>query len=128
MSTATFQKTDRSAKSDKNGKAPHGGKAFKNGKAPRAAEPRKPARTASTEAVIDRGTLDRDGEQVSWTIAKRTVSDLDTRKPVSVVYVLTEGDKADQHPSLAAARAVVGKTIRHPEPPAKAPPAKSGKR
>ena len=58
MSTATFQKTDRSAKSDKNGKAPHGGKAFKNGKAPRAAEPRKPARTASTEKGPQMRSLD----------------------------------------------------------------------
>ncbi len=79
------------------------------------AAPKAPTRTSVTESVVDRGTVDREGTAVAWTIAKRSTTDLDTHKPVSAVYVLKLGEETVEHKSLGDARAAVGKVIRHPE-------------
>jgi len=79
-------------------------------------------RLYALESVVDRGFEDVTDEanesqtrRVHWTIIKRTVADLNSRKPMSAVYVLQrEGDEAE-FPNLGAARMAVNKTIVHPE-------------
>ena len=53
--------------------------------------------------------------RINWTIVKRTMADLITRKPMSTTYVLKRDEAETEFPSLSAAREVVHKTIVHPE-------------
>jgi hypothetical protein len=76
----------------------------------------------ATEAVVDRGFEDVADEaaeggsrRADWTIVKRTMADLITRKPMSMTYVLKRPDGETEFPNLGAARAAVNKTIVHPE-------------
>ena len=86
--------------------------------------PRKPPerKLYAFDSVVDRGFEDvaNEGEdggtrRVHWTIVKRTVADLTSRKPVSAVYVLQRDDTETEFPNLGAARGAVNKTILHPE-------------
>jgi hypothetical protein len=72
--------------------------------------------------VVDRGfedVVDEAAEgatrRVEWTIVKRTTADQRSAKPVSAVYVLRRDGANTEFAQLAAARAVVHKTIVHPE-------------
>jgi hypothetical protein len=76
----------------------------------------------SFESVVDRGfedVVDEAAEgatrRVEWTIVKRTTADQRSAKPVSAVYVLRRDGANTEFAQLAAARAVVHKTIVHPE-------------
>jgi hypothetical protein len=54
--------------------------------------------------------------RVNWTIVKRTLADLVTRKPTSTLYVLKRDDGSEaEFPTLSTARESVHKTIVHPE-------------
>ena len=99
----------------------------KNSKGGKPAQDNKPVRKLTTVSVVDRGTLDRDGETVAWTISKVLVVDLESRKTLSTSYTLKNGEAETTHTSLGEARTVVGKTIRHPEPVSKVVAASTGK-
>jgi hypothetical protein len=74
------------------------------------------------ESIVDRGFEDvadpeTDGgsRRVDWTILKRTTADQRTTQTLSVIYVLRRDGIETEYPHLGAARAVVNKTISHPE-------------
>ncbi len=65
---------------------------------------------AEGEASVEGGT-----RRVDWTIVKRTVADQRAAKTVSAQYILKRDGAEMEFPNLGAARAVVNKTIVHPE-------------
>jgi len=74
----------------------------------------------NTDSVVDRGFEDVEEEgaetrRVHWTIVKRTVADLISRKAVSATYVLQRDGQESEFPTLGHARTAVNKTIVHPE-------------
>ena len=71
------------------------------------------------DSVVDRGFSDFEEEagtrRVHWTIIKRTVADMITRKAMSATYVLQRDEAETEFSNLGAARSAVNKIIVHPE-------------
>ncbi len=74
------------------------------------------------EAIVDRGfqdvpdpTTEGATRRVQWTILKRTTADQRTARTLSSIYVVQRDGVDTELPHLSAARAVVNKSINHPE-------------